>query len=147
MEEMKQFILNLTLVCLSLQIGNILISKDKYRRLYGLICAAIIISMILRIPIKKFSINTNEYVSEFDDIKSYSDTVKNKFLENVNKKLEDDIYHNFGIRSKVDSDSDFQRIIFNIVLYDYKSDISEISNYIRNNYCTENDEVYIKNGI
>ena len=145
MEDIKRFILNLTVVCLSLQIGNIFIPKEKYRKLYGIICAIIIISMILKAPVYELKLNSNEYTYESEDITGYSDSVKEEFLENINVKLQDDIYTKFGIESKVESDSDFQRIVFDIILYNCESDLDEISNYVRKNYCTENDEVYIKN--
>ncbi len=145
MEKVKEFAICLVVVCFFLQSGSIFISGDKYKKIYNLICATIIISLVLKIPVRNFDLSLQIPESDVNVFEFDLDKVKKEFLDETESRIKKDVYEKFGVELYVDASTDFGNIKFNIHANAPESTIGEISKYIRNNYCTDNDEVYISN--
>ena len=145
MESVKIYVLSLILICFFLQIGSVFLAGEKYKRIYNLLSSALIISLFLKFPIENFK---SEFNYEKLNVTNYNfdiDIIKNDFQEKVSTKLENEIYLKFGVQSKVEVESDFKHITYDVCIYSDEQITDEISKFIRQNFCTVNDEVYIYN--
>ena len=147
MENIKGVILSLIIISFFVQIGSIFLSNEKHRKLYGLICATIIVSVILKFPDMGFEKsldieNITSEILEFDP-----NAIKENFNKEISEKIQQDIHVKFNVDTKIRAETDFQHVIFYITIYNDEKTIEKISEYVRANYCSEDDEVYIDNEV
>ncbi len=145
MENIKGVIISLIIISFFIQIGSVFLSNEKHRKLYSLIGATIIVSIILKFPDMRFQKsldveNITSEILEFDP-----DKIKEIFNRDISEKIQQDIHNKFNVDTKVRAETDFQQVTFYITVYNNEKLIEEISGFVRDSYCSDDDEVYIDN--
>ncbi len=145
MEEIKIYIIKMVILSVLIQLIGSLIKKDSFKRIYNLVGGIMVVFTLLGIPIENAKLKMSDsYDNEF-----YNDNtniIENEFTKIVSEKIKKDIKETFGFDGDVEVNSDLNKLKITI-----KGNIKEcsqdINKYIRDKYCTDNDEVELINGV
>lgn len=144
MDSFKQYIIRIIVLCAVVQLGSVLITNDGFKRVYKLAGSIMLMISFLSLP----SCNTK---LDFDFIEqnktvSTDDLLNGEFTDRVEKMISDDLKENFKLQFfRVEVTSDYSSINISVYGYFTNDEIATVENYIKNKYCTSEDEVMVKN--
>lgn len=139
MNELKTYIIRIIVVAAIVQLG-VIVSGERYKKIYSLVGAIFIVFVILMIP----SINLKEI--SFDDYKKIDFdeiTISRQFTDNVSKKIKENIMVTFGIDANVNvtTDSSYSNICVTVACECSDELKYRIEEYVKKTFCTPSDEV------
>lgn len=139
----KVLVVSIIITSYVIQIGNLILDKTNYSKLFKVVAGIILIMSILAcltdIKLVKYTPSVNSKTNKYS-----SESIKTEFENNLKKKIIDDLHNNNYVNIDLDVKTDFKTL--KIYLYDNEIDRAEdIKKYIETKYCTPNDEVIITN--
>lgn len=143
MINFKVLVVSIIVTSYVIQIGNLILDKTNYSKLFKVVAGIILIMSILAclidIELVEYTPSVNPKTNKYS-----SESIKTEFENNLKKKIIDDLHNNNYVNIDLDVKTDFKTL--KIYLYDYEIDRAEdIKKYIETKYCTPNDEVIITN--
>lgn len=146
MDDFKLYIIRIIIIVSIVQLG-VIISGEKYKKLYSLVGAIFIIFAIISFPDFNYAnlslFTSSNYQGEYNN-----ETVAEAFTRSVCEKIKEAIEENYGIKSDVfvSTDESFSRLYIEIICDCDNELLATVEEYVKNNFCTNNDEVIISNG-
>lgn len=139
----KVLVVSIIITSYVIQIGNLILDKTNYSKLFKVVAGIILIMSILAcltdIKLVEYTPSVNPKTNKYS-----SESIKTEFENNLKKKIIDDLHNNNYVNIDLDVKTDFKTL--KIYLYDNEIDRAEdIKKYIETKYCTPNDEVIITN--
>lgn len=139
----KVLVVSIIVTSYVIQIGNLILDKTNYSKLFKVVAGIILIMSILAcltdIKLVEYTPSVNSKTNKYS-----SESIKTEFENNLKKKIIDDLHNNNYVNIDLDVKTDFKTL--KIYLYDNEIDRAEdIKKYIETKYCTPNDEVIITN--
>lgn len=135
----------IVVISIFIQIGKNFLDNSQYEKLYKLISAffiMIIIFLMLFPNISKVYVDKNQYSAGAFDTNETN--LKDKFEENLEQIIENDIHNKFYVNYDIRVETDFEALKVFILKTD-TTNAKDIAEYVRNTYCTPKDEVIMIN--
>jgi len=127
-------------VCVVIKAGKLLLKKTHFEKLFQTISGIIIIitfyTIITSFNIDDFKIQTNIKGIDYD-----SNNIEVQFENNLKKIIEEDIHNKYYVNLNIDVKTNMENLKIIIYGLQDKNFANEITRYIKNTYCTSNDEV------
>ena len=146
MDDFKLYIIRIIIILSIVQLG-IIISGEKYKKLYSLAGAVFIVFAILSFPKTDFFELFNISYPTQAEIGIGEENISTAFTESVSDKIEDGIKENYNIKANVTvtTDEKFSKLYITVDC-DCSEDICvKINDYVKKTFCTQNDEVITAN--
>ena len=146
MNDFKLYIIRIIIILSIVQLG-IMISGEKYKKLYSLVGAIFIIFAFLSFPKSDFFGLFNISYHTQAKIRIGEENISKAFTESVSDKIEDGIKENYNIKANVivTTDEKFSKLYITVNC-DCPEDICvKINEYVKKTFCTQNDEVITTN--
>ena len=144
MYSLKLYIIKIIIVVAILQIGAMFINVRSYDRLYSLVGGIILIGTVLSVPDIKLNLSSPDILTQ-TEIPVLEDVVGKTFENNLQELIQEDIYQNYKIRCEVKIKTDMEKLEIYVICNSNSISDTELYNYVKNSYCTENDKVVIMN--
>ncbi len=142
MNEFKKYILSVIITSVVLQVSNLLLSNTKLVKFYTSIASIIIISVlfspILSLPEFLFREIPTATHTDFSD-----STAESVFCRNLEKKINDDIAVNGYDECFVTVTTDWDTLKIIIHCTSENSNTDNVEKFIKEKYCTPEDEVSV----
>jgi len=144
MSNLKGIIILIIIFSIFIQFGKVFLNNTQYEKIYKTTSSFFIIMVI---TICLFSLGKNIADIEILSQNSFdlSETnIKNEFENNLAKTIEENIHNIFYVNYTIKVKSDFKQLKIYVLAKGNDTD-DDVKNYIVNNYCTSEDEVYMIN--
>ncbi len=143
MEHFKLFLKNFLLIGVILQFGNIILSKtkfyDNYKKISGIIMAICLVSSLMSLSVSFKNINFDNKNINFN----FEDSIKNEFQTKLKNIIENDLHNEYYVNLYIEIETNYKFLSIHIFGNIPKNREDDIIDYIKNKYCTPNDEVII----
>lgn len=142
MHEYKHLVIYIIVVSFAVQLGELILSDTKYKKIYK---TSISILVIIGIFFYLKSLNYEVVINEFNNkyIPYYNnENIKYKFEDKLNTLIQEDIHNKYYVNLNVSVSTDFDKLSI-YIFQNNISNINDIKNYIFDKYCTPGDEVII----
>ncbi len=146
MSDFKLYIIRIVIVVSIVQLG-VVMSGEKYKKLYSLVGAIFIVFAMLSFPDFEFG-NFNLNFPLPTDIETEEDNIARTFTKSVSDKIEAGIKETCNTEADVtvQTDENFSKLHITIDCCCPEEISVKIDEYVKKTFCTQNDEVIITNG-
>ena len=146
MSDFKLYIIRIIIVVSIVQLG-VVMSGQKYKKLYSLVGAIFIVFAMLSFPDFDFGYFNINYPSQ-TVIETGEDNIAKTFTDSVSKKIEEGIKETCNTEADVtvQTDENFSNLHITIACCCPEEISAKINEYVKKTFCTQNDEVIITNG-
>lgn len=142
MSEIYIYIIKLLLTSLIIEIGGYLINDTSCKNIYKFLSSIIFITIFLTFNFKNsVSDFSKDYIPEHTTINIQNQGIDETFSDKLSLMIEQDIQHRFDTEVSVETDTDFKKIKIRIDNIADKTLTDDILQYVRDKYCSPNDEV------
>ena len=144
MYNIKLYIIKIVVVVTILQFGSLFINTVSYKQLYAIMGGIVLMGTIFSVPDINVDFSGFEYAGDTSTVK-FDELLNEEFEVSVEQLVKNDLQKYFNLNASVNVDTIDDSLVIQII-YDSEYIASkEIHDYIRNNYCTENDRVVVEN--
>ena len=146
MSDFKLYIIRIVIVVSIVQLG-VIMSGEKYKKLYSLVGAIFIVFAMLSFPNFDFGYFNFNYQLQ-TGVETGEDNIAKAFTESVSEKIEDGIKETCNTEADVtvQTDENFSKLHITIDCCCPEEISVKIDEYVKKTFCTQNDEVIITNG-